>query len=377
MKNYRVALIIAMLLLAVSVRPAAASGLQGRWEFVHTSGDSLAQWNSAAGTGFPGQFSTYLTSSGVGLTYLTLDSLACDQTENITPTWTAVGENQYRITFTVTGNPAGTFQFIYTGTYTTHYQRTAKGGGSVYVTAVYGNYTTTGNVSACSSGSGQFVATYFPDVPATSYTGNLEAAYPPPMADQPSIATTLNFSAPSTQGGLAGTIDVGTMTYQGQACFTPVSGDHTLNIDSAASYQSGMMVMVYATDGNGVRVLLSGFSANFVPETGDETDPYGYKLTGGEGVGAAVGEDDPDDGIKGIANDGANNYFVFLYGISGGPCDGVGGGDDPFVPRSKSKHVSPKIPDCSKRNHQYSGAHNPPPCVLTRPRHAWQQHRHG
>jgi len=43
------------------------------------------------------------------------------------------------------------------------------------------------------------------------------------------------------------------------------------------------------------------------------------------------------DGTAGTANDGTNNAYTAFYGITGGPCDGLGGGDAPFVLVTKIK----------------------------------------
>ena len=62
--------------------------------------------------------------------------------------------------------------------------------------------------------------------------------------------------------------------------------------------------------------------------------------TNPDGSVAAVGEDVPADGNNGTINDGTNNAYTAYYGISGGPCDGLGGGDAPFLLVTKSKKAS-------------------------------------
>jgi len=353
--------ILGLMLLAVLAPRIASSATttpQGRWEFVNISGDNTSQYNPNTNpdTGYPGAFSTYLTANGGGLTKNTTDSLICDQFSNgnVTPSWTLQANGQYKVTFTVTGNPTGTFQFIYTGTYTTSYKQDGKGNSSVTLTVMYGNYTTTGKVNACNYGSGQFVATYFPDLPLTTFKGTLDGADGSPAADQTSISTSLNL-ATAAQGSLAGTIDLGTMTYKGKACFVPVSASHTLNINASLSSESGMFVTFYATDKNGVQLLLAAFSANL---TTDMSDPNGIPSGALNAVGAAVGEDDPNGGNSGISNDGTNNDLVVYYGITGGPCDGVGGGDAPFKAQIKSTKLPPQIPSLRRSGPGHVGGVN-------------------
>jgi len=60
--------------------------------------------------------------------------------------------------------------------------------------------------------------------------------------------------------------------------------------------------------------------------------------TNPDGSIAAVGEDNPPSST-GTVNDGTNNAYTALYGITGGPCDGLGGGDAPFLLVTKTKKV--------------------------------------
>ena len=58
--------------------------------------------------------------------------------------------------------------------------------------------------------------------------------------------------------------------------------------------------------------------------------------TNPDGSVAAVGEDNPP-GSADTINDGTNNACTAFYGITGGPCDGLGGGDAPFLLVAKTK----------------------------------------
>ena len=90
-------------------------------------------------------------------------------------------------------------------------------------------------------------------------------------------------------------------------------------------FASGVGITVYAQDSAGTQLSLIG---------------YAVKPNGNS---AAVAEsymtNTDNDGDTTTTNNGTNNEIVFYYGITGGPCDGFGGGDAPFHPVSNhDKH---------------------------------------
>lgn len=353
----RFALFILLLLAAVGVR-AQEANLLGRWEFVNLTGDSLAQYNPDVTpiTGYPIAFSGYLTEFGGGVKSSTLDSAQCDQVlgSNVDTAWKVLESGQIQVIFTVSGNSTGVFQFIYTGTLTSRYLRTADDGSQVAITAIYGTYTTTGDVSACSTGAGEFVATHFPDLGVATYQGHLTSDPNSPHVDQATVAATIRVSPvdPHSNGLITGTIELGTISLGGNACFDPINETTTLTI-LPRSYQTGMFEVVFAQDKNGNQFYWSAQSANLSTNLGD---PAGTPVDGFKATGAAVGEDDIHGGISGIANDGTNNILVAFYAITGGPCDGIEGVDSQYRPITEDsaggKHNHRRV--CKKGDHKHS-----------------------
>jgi hypothetical protein len=89
------------------------------------------------------------------------------------------------------------------------------------------------------------------------------------------------------------------------------------------SQSSGVGFELFGIDANGTHLWINGMATN------------------PDGSIAAVGEDNPSaPGNAGTSNDGTNNAFTAFYGITGGPCDGFGGGDAPFLLVTKTKKAS-------------------------------------
>src|SRR5258708_5870429 len=126
---------------------------------------------------------------------------------------------------------------------------------------------------------------------------------------------------------LSGTIDIlgsGLVSTSGAACIaTTGTGTHTItlqpNMAEGVSQSSGAGFELFGTDSVGTRVWVNAMATN------------------SDGSIAAVGEDNPLNGTAGTGNDGTNNAYTAFYGITGGPCDGFGGGDAPFLLVTKSK----------------------------------------
>jgi len=95
------------------------------------------------------------------------------------------------------------------------------------------------------------------------------------------------------------------------------------NMAEGVSQSSGAGFELFGTDSVGTRVWVNAMATN------------------PDGSIAAVGEEQPiSDSTTGTVNDGTNNAYTAFYGISGGPCDGLGGGDAPFLLINKDKKVS-------------------------------------
>jgi len=334
----------------------------GRWEIVHTSGDSSTQTVL-----YPGGFSTFLNADGTGYTYGSVANSICVidvESFNVVPTWVSLGGSNYQITITVNNLGLGpNFSFIYTGAYSS--VTPVPGDTSYTIPAISGTYYATGDVSACSlatqSSPGNFVATFLPTISSGSASGSLDSF----SADNGSpfdstVSATITFSAPPANGQMAGMVALASNpTFTGLPCFATTSGVvNPLTINPALSSQTGIGEYMFAEgfDPNGTPTtfFLNGFSANLY--TGANTDPNALQIATTEwAVAAAIGEDNPAAGVSGVSNDGTNTAMVFSYGVVGGVCEGAGGVDTPFYFLS-GKHVDHK----HNRHHDHrfgSGSH--------------------
>src|ERR1700730_18626751 len=329
----------------------------GRWEIVHTSGDSTAQTAL-----YPGGFSTFLDADGTGYTYGSVANSICVidvTTLNVVPTWVALAGTGYQITITVNNLGLGpNFSFIYTGTYNA--ATPVPGDASYTIPAISGTYYATGDVSACSlatqSSPGNFVATFFPTISSGSANGSLDNF----TADNGSpfdstVNATITFSAPPANGQMAGTVALASNpAFNGLSCFATTSGVvNPLTINPALSSQTGIGEYMFAEgfdpSGTPTTFFLNGFSANLY--TGSNTDPNALQIATSEwAVAAAIGEDNPAAGVSGVNNDGTNTAMVFSYGVVGGVCDGAGGVDTPFY------FLSGKRIDRKHKHHRGRGA---------------------
>jgi hypothetical protein len=313
----------------------------GRWEIVHTSGDSPAQLAL-----YPGSFSTFLNFDGTGYTYGTFTNSICvidAETNNVVPTWTSSDGIHFVITITVDnlGLGNGNFSFTYTGAYDPTFP--VPGGSPLSIPAISGTYTSTGNVSACSvttpTTSGNFVATFLPTISSGTTSGSLDGF----IADNGSafdlpVTATITFGTPPTPGQIAGTVSLASNpTFHSTPCFatTGTTGVVTpLTINANLSSQSGTTEYMFAEglDPNGTptTLFLNGFSANVY--SGTNADLNATKISSTLwAVDAAIGQDNPAvAGGSGVSSDGTNANIVALYGVVGGVCDNAGGVDAPF-----------------------------------------------
>jgi len=329
----------------------------GRWEIVHTSGDSSAQTAL-----YPGGFSTFLNADGTGYTYGTVPNSICvidAENFNVVPTWVSLGGSSYQITITVNNLGLGpNFSFIYTGTYNA--VTPVPGDTSYMIPAISGTYYATGDVSACSlttqSSPGNFVATFLPTISSGSASGALDNF----TADNglpfdSTVTTTITFSAPPANGQMAGTVALASNpTYTSLPCFATTAGVvNALTINSVRSSQAGVAEYMFAEGfdpyGTATTLFLNGISVNLY--TGTNTDPNAIQVASTEwGAAAAIGMDNPAAGVSGVSNDGTNTAMVFSYGVIGGVCDGAGGVDTPFYFLS-GKRIAHKHKDKHNRRH--------------------------
>lgn len=305
------------------IASAAVPVVQGRWEFVVTSGDSTTQ----LGTMGQSIFSTYLLQTPgspvlTNITAFTTDTVACDTQSynNVTVATSSVDDlGNVVVDFTVTLNGGTSFDYVFTGLL-------AQGPPKVIV----GTYQRSSG--GCTQGKlgtgtpdGTFTATWFPDL-----AGTWMGAFDAPDAGTGPLAVSASFTlTTNTDKTLSGTITIlgsGLVNSSSVACIAPDGlGNRTItlqpNMAEGVSQSAGAGFELFGTDVNGTHVWVNAIATN--------TD----------GSVAAVGEDNPPSS-GGTANDGTNNAYTAYYGITGGPCNGLGGGDAPFLLVTKTKKPS-------------------------------------
>jgi len=304
----------------IGIASAAVPVVQGRWEFVVTTGDTDSQLASM------GQsiFSTYLlqTPGSPALTNIpqfTIDTVACDTQSynNVTVANSTVdGSGNVVVDFTVTLSGQTPFHYVFSGVLaqgppkviTGTYQRSADSCNQGHL----GTATTDGN----------FTATWFDDLSGT-WVGAFDA---PDVGtgQEPQVSVPASFTlTTNSDKTLSGTVNItgtGLVNSSGTAC---IANPITLqsNMAEGISQSSGAGFELFGTDANGTRVWVNAMATN------------------PDGSIAAVGEDNPPS-AQGTINDGTNNAYTAFYGITGGPCDGFGGGDAPFLLVTKTKKAS-------------------------------------
>jgi hypothetical protein len=323
-------LVILALLVATSVNAQTAPN--GRWEFAVTSGDTTYQLENMGQT----TFSTYLSLSGTKLTgnsqQTTNTAMAeifcCNDTVTGTYVTSKGGVTTVTVEFSVPANNDGQAAFNYTfeGTYNA---KPSNSGGPT----ITGTYTT--NAGSTFSEGGSFVATWFPNFPSTpeEFTGTLDG--PDTGKGSTNVATTI-YLGTNSANDLIGTVSVpGLTNANGVACFAgtltiqTVENSLLLGVGGGPNgvglpFASGVRIYVFATDSAGTQISLDGYSAK--PNNDS----------------AAVGENyltSTDTGTSETTDNGTNSNIIFLYGVTGGPCDGLGGGDAPFHPVQQTQRV--------------------------------------
>lgn len=328
--NYTFAFVNAVL--SVSATGSQSPNMQGRWEFAVTSGDTDTQMAQMGAT----TISAYLLQSGSALTNIpafNTDTNYCDTSVDGNTSVSASSidaAGSANITFTTTEVDSATFQFVFTGVLTA--------GTPTLITGTYQR-----SAGGCTQGhlgtgtpDGNFTATYFPD-PSGTWSGSFQGpdgGYSGPTEVPATFTLTTN-----SDKTLSGTIDASLLKSSGgAACFASVV---TLspNISQGISQTSGVGIELFGADSQGNTLWVNAYSSN--------TD----------GSLAAVGEDNPADGASGTSNDGTNNSYTAFYGVSGGPCDGMGGGDAPFQLVTKSGNPHKKDPEPPKKQHEHHHHH--------------------
>ena len=297
--------------------------IHGRWEFAITSGDSPAQLSMSGQS----TISSYILQSGTALTNIVpfnTDTIICD-TDGLNNA-TVIGSSidtggNVSITFSITDAASPTFQYVFTGLVTTGPPMTIIG---TYQKSSGG--CTMGNLGSSGTPDGTFSATYFPDISGT-WTGDFDAD----TGTGPTSPATFVLST-NPDKSLSGTVTTALANAALTPCFVgPVT--LTAGMAQGTSQSSGIGMELFGTDG--VATLWVNAYA---------TNP--------DGSVAALGEDNPADGSNGTINDGTNNAYTAFYGISGGPCDGLGGGDAPF------KQVVKKTPPAKHHGHHEHHEHH-------------------
>lgn len=279
--------------------------ISGRWDFEVTTGDTTIQLNELGNT----QFETYLLQNGNALSDIavpTTDTSACDNVSdgNITAAGTVSSNGNVTTVFTITGNGAA-FTYTFVGTLSTD--------GST----MNGTWTTTAPCSAAAGAHGDFKAWKYADMSGL-YTGTFDG---PDTGTGPSqIPASIKFVTEPDKS-VGGYIDSPQFTVDGTpntpACFVPFSDGHTLHLIYGyaafanvpfpqVSQQAGYALQIYAVDAAGNQFM--GLAAN-------------------------------------LNQDGSEGPYTVYYGITGGPCNGLGGGDAPFTPVKKTeKKDPPRLP---------------------------------
>jgi hypothetical protein len=279
--------------------------IQGRWEFAITSGDTPTQISQMGQS----TISSYVMQSGTSLSIISAfnaNTIACDTNagSNASLSGSTIDSNgNVIINFTFTEPGSASFHVVFTGVLYT--------GTPTVITGTYQR--TTGGCTMGNLGSGtpdgNFTATYFPDI-----SGTLNGAFEAPDTGTGTGSTATFVLTTNADKSLSGTVTAAALkNASSAACFvSPVT--LKAGMVQGTSQASGIGIELFGTDTNGTALWVNAYATN------------------PDGSVAAVGEDNPADvSPSGTSNDGTNNAYTAFYGITGGPCDGEGGGDAPFI----------------------------------------------
>jgi hypothetical protein len=279
----------------------------GRWHVQTTSGDQPAQVASGDPMTFDAAFDC-LTGACGGESVSTYDSSICDTVrfENISSGLVINGSNAAFQFALSSGDNWFIYEFL--GTIAVTYTTTAgvKSVSSATITGSYGS-TPGGCNNGTSVNQGTFVAYWYPSITGT-YVGRLL----PDTKTSPSIGAELVLSQ-GNYGALTGKITTGlevrnvitgTTTFEPiqNPCFSSVGLTIVQDPGTDTDDASGRLFFVYAKDGAGTSLSLSG-----------------------------------------VANEiGSNSAYAVSYQIIGGPCSGQAGTNALFSPIPIPRPVPPR-----------------------------------
>jgi hypothetical protein len=334
----------------------SSSNINGRWEYVHITGDAGEQAEM-----YQGGYSTILTQNGSTVTgstaFTTSDNLAelscCSDVITGTINTTGFPFNQtttVKVTFDVAANSSPGqphFQEIYTGTLNVPSNPcTTDSSSSCNPTTITGTYTSTAGsaYTICAPTSHdadcKFTATWFPAFKNSSYSGGFDG--PDDGTGPSNVPVNFTLTTTTDNSTITGTLTAG--LFAGKACFDgtvtlqPVTNPEIIGTigyppNTDPPYAAGVGGYLFGMDKNGVQLWVNWYSTN------PNGDP------------AAVGEMQyAGFPITQTADDGTNITIIAFYGITGGVCDGYGGGDAPFV--LQGQKPAPRQP---RRDHGHRG----------------------
>jgi hypothetical protein len=349
----------------------------GSWNFNVTSGDSAAQLAASGDT----EFSAYLLVDSNGILSNIQDAtLSTSATQyfggedGIIVNGSVSSTGTVNTIFNVTNGNGSTSQFNFTGTVST----------AANATTIVGTYTATASdvancqqtycISQYVASGGSFTATWFPPLFTSGgtnvYAGdfdaplNLNSGVVGPGPDN--VPATLTFTG-ENQGNATGTITLpnGMMNPSGAACFTNFPDASSLHFDpttlgpdptgiDSGNWQTGYQQQFWATDNSPtpVHVLVYGYSmgdcnGTEVPScatnSADIPDALGETFPAAAGAYFPLSGSAPQVLFNGGRWNGTNSEIYLNYAITGGNCDGMGGGDQPFMKVTrKDKHGKPR-----------------------------------
>jgi len=299
------------------------TNLQGRWSFAITSGDGpqqLAGWGQSS-------IDTYILQSGSTLTnvapetymYMEVDQYGMD----LPATGKVTGDN-VTITFSKAAGADGypgqqAYSFTFTGVYNDN-----KGASPQTIT---GTYTDTVNNANLSAGSGNFVATFFPDwTTTTTYAGILDSLDNGGSITPQTYPASITLKTDPTNHWLTGSVNVASLVnpQTGVACFA----NEPLTIFNPApgqlqgeSFATGQTFDIFAQDSLGNYIYMSGYA---VSQNGGPAEQYEWWAYPPPSTGNGPY--------------GTNNSYAILFNIYGGPCDQWKGADKPFTIVGEGHH---------------------------------------
>lgn len=310
MKKLFAVLTLGLLTLLSPSARASTPNVQGRWEFVTLTGDTPTQMNQSGQS----TLSTYLLQNGSTITNLPaltsdayMDDVYCYNNDVITGTANSNGTVTLKLVITNPDNSKVTMNFTGTvGAYTQH---------GAEATTITGTYTSNGKYTT----GGNFVATFFPDFTGVTYSGTLDGPDTGTGPTQVPASFTIQTKADHTLS--ITNVNIGAPL---NACFTPPF--HVINDPNfplAPTSAAGILMDIYLQDSVGGQIWFNSFS------TLQATDALGNPISAALDELYGDGQPYPSTGQGYV---GTNTQYEVYYGITtNNSCNGLGGGDAPFV----------------------------------------------